>query len=157
MSCRALPPPRPAPLCPALQVLQGDFPPNYRKYRHDSAAALLLDVVRWWIKEADIDGIRVDAARHMPQHFLTFLRDGVRDYAASLGKANFFVLTEICVTSHAPMVQWPAVATSSYNYPEYLATCKALQVKSNTQTIRMGLHGPMVLWSYRLIRSTKVA
>ncbi|MGC4038506.1 MAG: alpha-amylase family glycosyl hydrolase [Chitinophagaceae bacterium] len=55
----------------------------------------------YWIREADIDGFRVDAVKHMGELACSRFCSGIREYAYSLGKRNFFLFGELAVTSDA--------------------------------------------------------
>ena len=43
-------------------------------YRNDVVVEYMSEVALWWILEADLDGFRVDAVKHMHPHFLHTLR-----------------------------------------------------------------------------------
>jgi alpha-amylase len=49
----------------------------------------------WWIREADIDGFRVDAVKHMGALACSRFCSNVREYAYSLGKRRFFLYGEV--------------------------------------------------------------
>ena len=49
----------------------------------------------YWIREADIDGFRVDAAKHMGSVACSRFCSNVREYAYSLGKRGFFLFGEV--------------------------------------------------------------
>jgi len=49
----------------------------------------------YWIREADIDGFRVDAAKHMGSLACSRFCSNLREYAYSLGKRGFFLFGEI--------------------------------------------------------------
>jgi len=49
----------------------------------------LIDAHEWWIKQADIDGFRVDAARHVPEEFLQEFNETLHDK-----KENFYTVGE---------------------------------------------------------------
>ncbi|HYS93214.1 MAG TPA: alpha-amylase family glycosyl hydrolase [Candidatus Acidoferrales bacterium] len=49
----------------------------------------------YWIREADIDGFRVDAVKHMGELACSRFCSGVREYAYSLGKRGFFLFGEL--------------------------------------------------------------
>jgi alpha-amylase len=49
----------------------------------------------WWIREADVDGFRVDAVKHMGELACARFCSGVREYAYSVGKRGFFLFGEI--------------------------------------------------------------
>jgi alpha-amylase len=48
----------------------------------------------YWIREADVDGFRVDAVKHMGELACSRFCSGVREYAYSLGKRGFFLYGE---------------------------------------------------------------
>ena len=43
-------------------------------YRNDEVVEYMTEVALWWVMEADLDGFRVDAVKHMHPHFLNTLR-----------------------------------------------------------------------------------
>lgn len=49
----------------------------------------------YWIREADIDGFRVDAVKHMGELACSRFSSMVREYAYSLGKRRFFLFGEL--------------------------------------------------------------
>jgi len=49
----------------------------------------------YWIREADIDGFRVDAVKHMNAVACSRFCSSVREYAYSLGKRGFFLFGEV--------------------------------------------------------------
>jgi glycosidase len=60
---------------------------------------IFTDMHKWWIAYADIDGFRLDAAKHVSADFVAKLSTDVRDYAKRLGKDNFFVIGEVAANS----------------------------------------------------------
>src|SRR5688572_14961399 len=44
----------------------------------------------YWIREADVDGFRVDAVKHMGELASARFCSNVREYAYALGKRGFF-------------------------------------------------------------------
>ncbi len=52
-----------------------------------------------WIREADVDGFRVDAVKHMGELACSRFSSGVREYAYSLGKRGFFLFGEVASAS----------------------------------------------------------
>lgn len=67
---------------------------------HDPAtgrwyAACLGVVYCFWIAYADLDGFRIDAAKHMPPESLRAFCDLVREFAQSLGKERFLLVGEV--------------------------------------------------------------
>jgi glycosidase len=57
----------------------------------------LIKVHAYWIKEADIDGFRVDAIKHMGAIACSRFCSNIREYAYSLGKRGFFLFGELAV------------------------------------------------------------
>jgi glycosidase len=49
----------------------------------------------YWIREADVDGFRVDAVKHMGELACSRFSSGIREYAYSLGKRHFFLFGEV--------------------------------------------------------------
>jgi glycosidase len=70
-----------------------------------------------WIREADIDGFRVDAVKHMGELACSRFCSGVREYAYSLGKRGFFSLANLrrrmTRSSTAPSVKIHRVLTAA--------------------------------------------
>src|SRR6266853_1121103 len=53
----------------------------------------------YWIREADVDGFRVDAVKHMGAIACSRFCSNVREYAYSLGKRGFFLFGEVAAAS----------------------------------------------------------
>jgi glycosidase len=49
----------------------------------------------YWIREADVDGFRVDAVKHMGELACSRFCSNIREYAYALGKRDFFLFGEI--------------------------------------------------------------
>ncbi len=49
----------------------------------------------YWIREADVDGFRVDAVKHMGALACSRFCSNIREYAYSLGKRGFFLFGEV--------------------------------------------------------------
>ncbi|HEX3903708.1 MAG TPA: alpha-amylase family glycosyl hydrolase [Polyangia bacterium] len=49
----------------------------------------------YWIREADVDGFRVDAVKHMGELACSRFSSNVREYAYALGKRGFFLFGEL--------------------------------------------------------------
>ncbi len=49
----------------------------------------------YWIREADVDGFRVDAVKHMGAVSCAHFCSDIREYAYSLGKRGFFLFGEV--------------------------------------------------------------
>lgn len=54
----------------------------------------LIDIFKFWIREADIDGYRIDTVKYVPMSFWKVFIPEIRQYAASLGKENFLIFGE---------------------------------------------------------------
>jgi len=72
-----------------------------KDYANDDDAAgselinILIKAHCYWIREADVDGFRVDAVKHMGEVACSRFCSNVREYAYSLGKRGFFLFGEI--------------------------------------------------------------
>ena len=56
---------------------------------------ILIKAHCYWIREADVDGFRVDAVKHMGELACSRFCSGVREYAYALGKRGFFLFGEL--------------------------------------------------------------
>jgi glycosidase len=66
------------------------------QYRQGSSALACLALVDcFWIAYADLDGFRVDAAKHMGEEALRTFCDVIREFAQSIGKERFLLAGEI--------------------------------------------------------------
>ena len=59
---------------------------------------ILIKAHCYWIREADIDGFRVDAVKHMYPLACSWFCSNIREYAYSLGKKTFFLFGELATT-----------------------------------------------------------
>ena len=82
------------------QAQHGDIA-TLKDYANDDDAigsAVVNTLVRahcYWIREADVDGFRVDAVKHMGPLACARFASSVREYAYSLGKRGFFLFGEV--------------------------------------------------------------
>ncbi len=60
-----------------------------------SALACLALVYCYWIAYADLDGFRIDAAKHMGVEALRTFCDVIREFAQSIGKEHFLLVGEV--------------------------------------------------------------
>ena len=60
---------------------------------------ILIQTHCYWIREADVDGFRVDAVKHMSDVACSRFCSGIREYAYSLGKRGFFLFGEVATPS----------------------------------------------------------
>jgi glycosidase len=66
------------------------------QYRQGSSALAALALVYcFWIAYADLDGFRIDAAKHMGEEALRTFCDVVREFAQSIGKERFLLVGEV--------------------------------------------------------------
>jgi glycosidase len=66
------------------------------QYREASSALGCLALVYcFWIAYADLDGFRIDAAKHMGEDALRTFCDVIREFAQSLGKERFLLVGEV--------------------------------------------------------------
>lgn len=63
-------------------------------------AAILSTIYKWWIREIDVDGLRIDAIKHVDPRFLSRFNTEIREYAHRLGKTNFYLVGEAVTTRH---------------------------------------------------------
>jgi alpha-amylase len=59
----------------------------------------LIKAHAYWIREADVDGFRVDAVKHMGELASSRFCSNIREYAYSLGKRGFFLFGEVATPS----------------------------------------------------------
>jgi glycosidase len=52
-------------------------------------------VYKYWIKEADIDGYRIDTVKHVEDGATASFCNAIKEYSESIGKKNFFLFGEI--------------------------------------------------------------
>jgi glycosidase len=82
------------------EVENGDID-SLKDYANDDDAAgsrlvnALIQAHCYWIREADVDGFRVDAVKHMGALASSRFCSGVREYAYGLGKRRFFLFGEL--------------------------------------------------------------
>ena len=66
------------------------------QYRQASSALACLGLVYcFWIAYADLDGFRIDAAKHMGTEALRAFCDVIREFAQSIGKERFLLVGEV--------------------------------------------------------------
>src|SRR5262249_44007044 len=65
-------------------------------YRQASSALACLGLVYcFWIAYADLDGFRIDAAKHMGADALRAFCDVIREFTQSIGKERFLLVGEV--------------------------------------------------------------
>lgn len=79
---------------------EGDFQ-TLKTFKNDGSPEafyvqeLLTKIHCFWIREADVDGFRLDAVKHMGEKAISQFCSHVREYAFKLGKRNFFLFGEL--------------------------------------------------------------
>ncbi len=78
------------------QEMLGDFPGGLKDIATERADVrdALVRVFQYWIEAADFDGFRIDTLKHVEPEFFDVFAPAMRDYAASLGKREFFMFGE---------------------------------------------------------------
>ena len=56
---------------------------------------IFTELHKYWIAYADVDGFRMDAAKHINTDFIAYFNTHIRSYAKSLGKDNFYIIGEV--------------------------------------------------------------
>ena len=82
------------------ETQRGDFF-GLKGFNNDEDAAglalqrIVIDAHRYWMREADIDGYRMDAVKHMGELAVARFCQAMREYAYALGKNEFFLFGEL--------------------------------------------------------------
>ncbi len=74
---------------------------DYANDDDDAGSELINILIKahcYWIREADVDGFRVDAVKHMGELACSRFCSNIREYALSLGKKNFFLFGEVATS-----------------------------------------------------------
>jgi glycosidase len=122
----------------AEQETLGDFPPDYRRLATErpETQELLQYIACWWIKETDIDGIRLDAIRHMDRSFVRRFCRAIKSYAGYLGKNNFLIVGEHASSDDTLIAAcFEAGVDAVYNYGEYRRQSLALHGRAPTREL----------------------
>jgi alpha-amylase len=73
---------------------------------------LMIKSYCYWIREADVDGFRIDAVKHMGSVACSRFCSCIREYAYSLGKRSFFLFGELATPSDPLIDQYIGPNTS---------------------------------------------
>jgi alpha-amylase len=78
------------------QEILGDFPGGLKdlKTTDPRVRNALIDIFKYWIEVADLDGFRIDTLKHVEPEFFEAFAPAMRAHAKSLGKENFFMFGE---------------------------------------------------------------
>ncbi len=71
----------------------GNLELNY--FQPSATLNTLIDVYKYWLAYADLDGYRIDAVKHMPQEAIKLFVSKITQFAAQIGKDNFYLIGEI--------------------------------------------------------------
>lgn len=74
---------------------------------------LLIKAHCFWIREADVDGFRVDAVKHMGELACSRFSSMIREYSYSLGKRGFFLFGEVATPNDDLLDRYIGQNTSS--------------------------------------------
>lgn len=109
-------------------AIYGDFVDGMFDFdtRNYDFQEIFTNLYKYWIAYADVDGFRLDAAKHVTEDFIAYFSTETRDYARSIGKENFFIVGEVAGPSDwiadrlGNMSSNPANPSSHGNVPEAL-------------------------------------
>ncbi|MFC1679919.1 alpha-amylase family glycosyl hydrolase, partial [Elusimicrobiota bacterium] len=126
-----------------VQRQYGDFPGGLNQLATENPATqdMLIKIAKWWIKETDVDGFRLDTYQHIHPTFWTKFFNDVRGYAAELGKADFMLLGEIYHGDPGEFVSEmrPERLHHAFHYPAYFWDAAALHGEAPASTLEASL------------------
>ncbi|MBI5209636.1 MAG: hypothetical protein HY927_06675 [Elusimicrobia bacterium] len=125
------------------QKVNADFPPYQRRFdtRNPETQDMLIQVAKWWLRETDVDGFRLDAYKHIAPEFWARFHREVQGYASKLGKKDLFRPGEILTHRNEEIAgaMGPDGINGAYNYPAYLKDLDALQGRAPTRIFEESL------------------
>jgi Glycosidases len=78
------------------QAVNGDFfTLKELDVRRPDVLDTLIKIYKYWIKETDIDGFRIDTVKHLESSSTAIFCNAIKEYAKSIAKHNFFIFGEI--------------------------------------------------------------
>lgn len=79
------------------EIKRTDFDGQFRDFNLDDDATLnfIGRCYKYWIALTDCDGFRLDTLKHVPKEKARDFCGSVKEFAANLGKANFFLVGEV--------------------------------------------------------------
>jgi glycosidase len=81
---------------------------------------LLIQHLKYWIAETDIDGFRYDSARHVGLDFWQPCVEEISRYASILGKKEFLQIAEHAGSTHEQVIEYNSAKFSGLiDYPTY--------------------------------------
>ncbi|HAH05607.1 MAG TPA: hypothetical protein DCM05_03630 [Elusimicrobia bacterium] len=138
------------------QMRNGDFPGglNQLATERKETQDVLLHISKWWMKQTDVDGFRLDTYPHVAPDFWNRFFQETRDYAKKLGKDNFLVMGEIY--NGDPRALAPEVGNgrldAAYNYPAHFWDNDALHGRAPTSVLEASLNGIRAVMGHALNR-----
>jgi Glycosidases len=66
-----------------------------KEFNHAKSLDYLCKVYKYWIAFGDIDGFRIDTAKHVEPGALRYFSNVIHEFAQSIGKENFYLISEI--------------------------------------------------------------
>jgi len=78
------------------QIL-GEFPGGLDDLKTETeyVRTSMVDIYKYWIEQANLDGFRIDTVKHVDMGFWQHFSPAIRQHAASIGKTNFFQFGEV--------------------------------------------------------------
>jgi glycosidase len=75
--------------------------------RYQSTAALenLIEVYKFWIATADLDGFRIDTVKHMDLGATRHFAMAIHEFAVSIGKEHFFWLVKLLAVANGRLIR----------------------------------------------------
>ncbi|MFA6578024.1 MAG: alpha-amylase family glycosyl hydrolase [Elusimicrobiota bacterium] len=123
----------------ARQCAEGDLPGGINRLRTEdrSTQDILLKIAKWWIRETDVDGFRLDAYPHVSKDLWTRVFSEIRDYAAKLGKRDFLLMGELFDGDprHYVGELRNGRLSAAYNYPAYFWNNAALHAQAAPEAL----------------------
>lgn len=119
----------------------------------DEAGSELINILIkthcYWIREADVDGFRVDAVKHMGELASSRFCSNIREYAYSLGKRGFFLFGEIASSSDELLDRYIGQNTSRQDGQKTvffgLNSVLDFRLAEHLQWVIKGFHEPQTL------------
>eukprot|EP00929_Paragymnodinium_shiwhaense_P041708 TRINITY_DN21653_c0_g1_i1.p1 TRINITY_DN21653_c0_g1~~TRINITY_DN21653_c0_g1_i1.p1 ORF type:complete len:852 (-),score=206.10 TRINITY_DN21653_c0_g1_i1:294-2849(-) len=101
------------------ETVYGDFATGMFDYntRDRNFQRIFTSLMQFWIAYADVDGFRLDAAKHVTEDFIAYLSTMSRKYASSLGKTNFFLVGEVAGRTRWQALRLGTMSSDTWNDP----------------------------------------
>jgi alpha-amylase len=103
----------------------------------------MVEIYKYWIGQAGFDGFRIDTVKHVEMGFWQYWCPLIHDYAASIGKSNFFMFGEVydgsnpkCGSYTGTKAGGPFALDSVVHYPLFFKMSSVFATATdNTQQI----------------------